>query len=525
MLRSKIRQVILVLFAGLPVLCPIDSWPQARKTTAASPITVAKSEISRGQLDDAEKNLWNVLASDPNQPEGLTLLGIVRELQKRYPEAEALLRRVLQLDSKSVAAHRDLARILVVENKPDAALAEYERLVELAPEDNEPKVGLARLYVARGRFDDALSVLDRIPQSRFPSEGIPPKAASLLALDRREDAAALILSVEKSLPAEMELAEVFLDGNAPDLAKKVIDNAKAKANARARAQSGLRQPPAHLYYLQGRVLQATGDPSAAVKSFEEALTRDPKSVEALLSLAAIKASDSNHADSLALLKRASTLQPESPVVLRPLIVEAIKMGEPKTATRAARALADTNPQDLDDLYLAAAAMLEGKDFVTATAVLDKYTKERPDDSKGLLGLGIAELAQQHYPEARKALERAIQNDPALADAEYELGTVADHQGAAAEAIRHFERTIQLQPKHAEALTNLGRLYLQTGDLEKARELLERSIAVDPDNPKAQYDLALALSKLGRTEEAKQHMERSRALQMAEELGKNPDPAK
>lgn len=514
MLRSKIRQIVLVLFAGLPALCSIDGWPQARKTTAASPIAVAKSEISRGQLEDAETNLWNVLASDPNQPEALTLLGIIRERQKRYQEAEALLRRVLQLDATSKAAHRDLARILMVENKPDAALAEYERLVELAPADDEPKVDLARLYVAGGRFNDALSVLNRIPESRFPSEGIPPKAASLLALGRRDEVAALIPSAEKSLPAETELAEVFLDGNAPDLAKKVVD----------KALSGPRQPSAHLYYLQGRSLQATGNSSAAVKSFEEALARGPKSVETLLSLAAIKASDSNHADSLTLLKRASTLQPESPVVLRPLIVEAIKAGEPKTAARAARALADINPENLEDLYLAAAAMLEGKDFVTAASVLDKYVKERPDDSKGLLGLGIAELAQQHYPEARKALERAIQSDPALADAEYELGMVADRQGAAAEAIQHFERTIQLQPKHAKALANLGGLYLQADDLEKAREVLERSVAVDPNNPKAQYDLALALSKLGRTAEAKQHMERSRALQMAEELGKNPAPA-
>jgi len=240
-----------------------------------------------------------------------------------------------------------------------------------------------------------------------------------------------------------------------------------------------------------------------------------------VAMAAIHASKRDHAESLGLLKRAYVLHPDSVAVLRPLVVEGIEAGERNTALRAAHALAEKSPDNLDDLYLAAAAMLEGREFATASSIFEKYVSQRPADSKGFLGLGIAQLAQQHYAEAKKAFQQALQINPNFADAEYQLGVVADRQGVAAEALQHFDHAVQLQPQHAKALAGLGGQYLQSGDLDKAHWFLARSLAADPNNYKAEYDLALVLAKLGQTAEAKQHMERSRVLKAAEDMGKNP----
>ena len=510
MLSNRIRWIA-VLLAGSGALGSASVGPQKGPTSSASPVAAARVEISRGHLDAAEKTLWTVLSSDPNHSDALTLLGIVRGRQKRYAEAEALFRRVLQLDPKSLVAHRNLAEALIAQNKPDAAIEEYKEVVKLAPQDYPARLELAHLHLGRGEFADALSNLASIPKEHFPPDAIPGQAASLLGLGRREEAAALIPRARQSPGVAAELAEVFLDGNAPEYAIQAVDAVLA----------GSQRAPARLYYLKGRALQATGNSSAALIDLQQALTRDPKSVDALLAIAALEASGNKHEKSLDFLKRAYALQPDSPAVLRPLVVEGMKAGEPKTALRAAQALADKNPENLDDLYLAAAAMLEGQDYATASAVFEKYVSQRPDDSKGFLGLGIAQLAQQHYPEATKALERSLQIDPKLADAEYQLGVVADRKGAAAEALQHFDRAVQLQPRHAKALAGLGEQYMQAGALEKARTVLEGSVSVNPNDPKAQYDLALVLSKLGKTEEARQHMERSRALKTAEDLGKNP----
>jgi tetratricopeptide (TPR) repeat protein len=414
-----------------------------------------------------------------------------------------------------LAARRNLASAMIAQNKPDAAIEQYKEILRLAPLDYEGKLALSRLYSVQGQFTDALSILDSIPKDRLPPAAIPLRAASLLALGRRADAAAMISRAKESPDIEADLAEVFLQGDAPQLAIQALDDAFGR----------LHPPSVRLYYLRGRALQVTGDIPGALRAWRAALARDPGNVDALLGVAAIQASDNKHADSLILLKRAYALLPGSPEVLRPLIIEGIKAGETRVALRAAHQLASKASENLDDLYLSAAAMLEGKDFETAASILDKYVAQRPQDSKGFLGLGIAHLAQQHYSTARSALERALQIDSNLADAEYQLGVVADREGVAAESVQHFERSIQLQPQHAKALASLGTQYLQKGDLESAHSVLERSVVADPNNPKAHYDLALVLSKLGKTEEAKQHMARSRALQTAEDLGKDPVPGR
>src|SRR3954462_1814934 len=61
-------------------------------------VNQARSEITRNELDTAEKTLWAVISSEPNNVQALTLLASIRMKQHREAEAEALLRRVLQLD-------------------------------------------------------------------------------------------------------------------------------------------------------------------------------------------------------------------------------------------------------------------------------------------------------------------------------------------------------------------------------------------------------------------------------------------
>jgi len=512
MRRNKIKRVV-VLLASCTALCATSAFPQKASTSSPSPVAAARAEISRGQLEPAEKTLWTVLSADPNQPEALTLLGIIRGRQKRYAEAEALCRRALQLDPASLIARRNLASALVAQNKPEAAIEEYKEVVKLAPRDSSAKVELARLHLARGEFAESLSDLDGIPKEQFPPDAIPAKAASLLGLGRQEEAASLIPQAKQSPRLAAELAEVFLEGNAPQYATELIDAALAASHP----------APARLFYLKGRALQATGNSPAALTNLRQALAREPRSVDTLVAMAAIEASRNEHASAVDLLNRANAVHPGSPAILRPLVVEGMKAARRQTALHAAQALADADPDNLDDLYLAAAAMLEGEDYATASSILEKYVLQRPEDSKALLGLGIAQVAQQHYAEATKALERSLEIDPKLAEAEYQLGIVAYRTGVSADAMRHFDRAVQLQPRHASALASLGEGYLQAGELERADAVLERSVAVDPNNSKTQYDLALALSKLGKTEDARQHMERWRELRKAEDLRRNPVP--
>jgi tetratricopeptide (TPR) repeat protein len=499
---TSLRQVVLLLCL-CAVVGALAQEPSVQKspTHTRSPLAAAKAQLARGDLQSAESSLWLVLSLNPNDKEALTLLGIIRGRQHRYPEAESLFRRLLQIDPKSHVVNRNLARALVGQDKVDEAIEQYQQAESLAPEDSDLKLELARLYVGSGRFTPALAILEAIPQSRFPAAGIPVKAASLLALGRKSEAVKLAAWAKGSPAIEMDLAETFLNAKLPDEALKSLKLAIV----------GLKRPPARFYHMKGKALQAKGQTATALRSFRQALALDPKSADTLLAMAEIYAVENKHADSLAMIERARRLNPDSVPVLRYLVVEGMKAGNHLAALEAAQKLTENSPNNPDDLYLAGAAMLEERKSNAAVTVLEKYIAQRSGNARAWLGLGIAYSQEQRYADARKALENSVQLDPSLPEAEYQLGLVAKSEGKSQEAIRHLERAVQLRPEHAKALTSLGALYIQTGELEKAQDSLQRSETANPNDPETEYDLGLVLSKRGKTEQAREHLERFRVL--------------
>src|SRR5262249_2801215 len=155
-------------------------------------LSQAAAQLKQNDLDSAEKTLWAVLSSDPTNQEALTMLGIIRGRQQRYAEAESLFRRVTQLNPKSLTAVHNLAGTLLAEDNPEEALKEYQHAIELAPQDAALRLEAAQLALGGGSYSKALGFLDGIKQDQFPPKAAPLKAASLLGLDRRSEAEALI---------------------------------------------------------------------------------------------------------------------------------------------------------------------------------------------------------------------------------------------------------------------------------------------------------------------------------------------
>ncbi|HMK31477.1 MAG TPA: tetratricopeptide repeat protein [Terriglobales bacterium] len=499
---TSVRRGCLAVVAIALLCLAVSGWGQS---SANSQLAAARAALGRDDLPNAERAVWSVLSANPNQSEALTLLGIIRGRQRRYAEAEAVFKRVLQLDPKSLVACRNLANALLAQDKLDEAVEQYKLAEKLAPQDPDVKVELARLYLGRGNFAEALSTVEAIPRDRFPPAALPVKAASLLGLGRASEAAALIDRAKNSPDTGMELAEVFLAANRADDALKAL-NLTAPTSKRL---------PAHFYYLKGEALKAQRQFGPALAAYRQSLALDPGSISTLLAMAETYAAQGQHADSVATLERARTLDPDSLPVLRHLTEEAMAAGRNLKAKEAASELVKKSPANPEDKYLAAAVMLQQGEYRSATQLLEDYVAVRPNEPKAYLGLGISYLNQLRYPQAREALQHALRLDPGLAEAEYELGLIYAKEGNTQLAIQHQERAVQMQPAYAKALFSLGTLYLENGELEKALSALQRSAAADPGFAKTEYALGLVLSKLGRSQEAQVHMNRYRQFQDAE----------
>jgi tetratricopeptide (TPR) repeat protein len=109
--------------------------------------------------------------------------------------------------------------------------------------------------------------------------------------------------------------------------------------------------------------------------------------------------------------------------------------------------------------------------------------------------------------AIEAYEKAIELDPAYADAYCNLGAVRYNQGRRAESRRAFEACIALEREHVEANFNLANVLEEEGDDELALVHYRRALAADPLYPDLHINLALLYEKLSSEREARDHWRR------------------
>ena len=125
--------------------------------------------------------------------------------------------------------------------------------------------------------------------------------------------------------------------------------------------------------------------------------------------------------------------------------------------------------------------------------------------------------QGKYVEAVFALEKAIELDPANADAYNALGVVSHRQKKSAQALEYYLLAVEADPGHAKARTNLALMYVEQQQPEKAVRQLEQALKARPDYRPAQKLLA----KIGTQHDEQAAKERVRQEQEAQKKAPQP----
>lgn len=106
---------------------------------------------------------------------------------------------------------------------------------------------------------------------------------------------------------------------------------------------------------------------------------------------------------------------------------------------------------------------------------------RSDDSEPArinLQLGIGYLQNGRYEVAREKLQKALQYDPQLAEAENALGVMYEQLGDSGLSERHYRRAMEIKPDYLLARMNLGRLLCASGQIARGQQLF-LDAATDP----------------------------------------------
>jgi tetratricopeptide (TPR) repeat protein len=110
-------------------------------------------------------------------------------------------------------------------------------------------------------------------------------------------------------------------------------------------------------------------------------------------------------------------------------------------------------------------------------------------------------------EAVEAYRRALEIDPAFADAHCNLGTVYYNRGRRPAALECFRRALKLEPLHLEANFNAASLLEEQRAEEAALGHYRTVLRVDPLYVDAHVNIALLYEKLGLPAKARDHWRR------------------
>jgi tetratricopeptide (TPR) repeat protein len=202
---------------------------------------------------------------------------------------------------------------------------------------------------------------------------------------------------------------------------------------------------------------ASSELAAAESACAAADERAPEDYGVLLARAELMRVAGGRDAALRILERAATLYPDDARIERERAMALELPVEGQTALERSRALADAEAA-----------------FEHAIALEPGYWGHRADYGRFLFRVG-------RDAEALEVFRSIAESQPDSAEAQADYGAVLMNAGENLQARRVLERAVKLAPPNAQALTNLGLLYSFEEDYARAEAMQERAVRIEGED--------------------------------------------
>lgn len=361
----------------------------------------------RGEFDRARQEYEAALAGAPGDRGALLGLAHVHALCGRYPESIAAYESALQSMPQDARARLALARALLLSGDAASAEAAARNALERDPASVPGRVLLGDILRETGRGEEAGAAY-----------------AALVAEDERNLLPLLRLALWRARRGELDQARSLLDKAAQVLPKPETGvpsfASLAEVEDALERRSYLRQAALehalawHRFYaMQGLVADAEREVQRALQIH----SKDMASLRAMTEIARLRGDAEGR---LAWAGRALEAAPDHCLALLDRAEARLSAGMAKDAVADARHAEDACPAlPRAPAVLAHAYLAAGKGAEAAAAAAS--AAQRGDTPDSYIALGAVALAAKRWDEAEKEFRRALDMDPYLARAHYELG--------------------------------------------------------------------------------------------------------
>jgi predicted O-linked N-acetylglucosamine transferase (SPINDLY family) len=221
-----------------------------------------------GRIGEAEPLYRRVLATEPDHPDALHLLGVICQQTGRAGEGAELIQRAAALRPHNVQYLTNLGIALATLGKWDEAISAYQKALALRP-TAETCYNLGNAFRSTGRLEDAIVSYREAIKSR--DEFVEAWGNLAAAFHERRELAEAIAAYQRAVSLRPDLFQAWTG-----LGQASRENGDYSAAAKAyRKATELRPDSAETYYSLGEMLTKSGDYDGAIAALRRTLEIRP----------------------------------------------------------------------------------------------------------------------------------------------------------------------------------------------------------------------------------------------------------
>ncbi|HYX26027.1 MAG TPA: sulfatase-like hydrolase/transferase [Thermoanaerobaculia bacterium] len=254
------------------------------------------------------------------------------------------------------------------------------------------------------------------------------------------------------------------------------------ASARTRTRYGPEDDPKTLIGLDRKMHEVSeslgrGQAEEAVRLAREVVAQRPAMAYGQEMLVHCLLESGRTQEALAAMQEARRRGAATGSLLRQLGLTLTQVGRTDEALAVLRPLAAEGLSQSLNAY--ALALFKAGRLEESAATERRVLAADPGNARAHQQLGLIEIRQRHWDQARGELQKAVHFNPRLPVAWNNLGVVLYELKQPDAAFQAWQTAVDLQPNQWDTLWNLGTKAAQNGRPEQARQALERFVAGAP----------------------------------------------
>jgi tetratricopeptide (TPR) repeat protein len=433
---------------------------------------------------DSAIQLLEGMTAHSNSATLYDLLGDAYTQTHDYPKAEGAYRKAVDLDPTELNHQRGLGQTLLTEEKYQDALAVYQKLTDLMPDDSDNYLRIAQIYRELHQLDKAEEYLVKARQYNPGSLEVLYNEAMIYEAQGRYDDAIRVLS-------------------------DAITGVKAQSSVLPSRRRSL----GILYQQLGMLYRDVQNYQAAIYTFQELghLGEEEDHRARLLIMDTYRlAKDMPKA--LQAGREAMAKYPNDAAIRSS---QALLLGENQQTDDAVKLLeADLKGTPGDrDTYLSLSQIYErGRRYADAEQAARKaesFASGPQDNETAWLLLGAVYERQKQFDKAETEFKKVLDVNPKNAQVLNYYGyMLADRGLRLDEAQDLIQRAVDQEPFNGAYLDSLGWVYYKQNKLDEAEAMLRKAVEHEPHDPTIREHLGDVYAKQGHADQAATEWEKS-----------------